>query len=776
MGLGTGAKASRVGVAVVNLQRGLWPETLVAALATLSVGWPLTTLLQEQSWLFNAVVAVALIALTGGLLRSLGVLPSLIVVCQLVMGVLTLCGMYLGGTLWLGFPTADSSTQAIELLAEAGEVLREFAAPAPTTTGVAFLVVAVLVLTAVSVDALALTCAAPAIAGLPLVAAFFVSVSNNGNAMAPWFFLLTAALWMTMMAQQSDRLLARWPSADNQGFGARPRFGGTYRTLAQTLGVLGLGAAVVAAALLPHLPPTFFAEGLGRNPEANSRNTGAGQVSFTETMDPGKDLANQSEAAVLEYTSTARLQQPLRVTATQEFDGQTWIAPERNGAPITGSELPAAQGVAPEVIGSPEEISVTVNNLRAPHLAIPPATTSLSLDEPSFDYDESVNAVLLDTPVDAYAALYADISAAAPFSPRGTNAADIGAAMPALLEVPSESRAAITSLGAQILDGESDPLEVGRLIQAHFRSSDYTYSLTLAPPVDAVSRDAITQFLASRQGYCVQFATSMVMIARSEGIPARMAVGFLPGEVQNDGSRKVRAKDAHTWPELYIDGRGWTRFEPTPGVRTGAPPALTQLDAASTAPAEVPELPTEQAIPSVAPDASNASNAPWWRSVSDWIVKWRWVGVGLLILVIALCSLPLAGRWYRGREAREAYTPTEHVESQWLVLTRSLTDLGVQEPGQRSPAAMHAHYTESTSLDPAGARALRRVTAHLQNSRYADQHPVDIDRHEVTSDVLTVVETVRAHSPWSVRVKAALVPRSGTLGIAHWMRRRTRRD
>lgn len=758
----------------MNLQRGLWPETLVAALATLSVGWPLTTLLQEQSWLSNAVVAVALIALTGGLLRSLRVPPSLIVACQLVMGVLALCGMYLGGTLWLIFPTADSATQAIELLAEAGEVLREFAAPAPTTTGVAFLVVAVLVLTAVSVDALALTCAAPAIAGLPLVAAFFVSVSNNGNAMAPWFFLVTAALWMTMMAQHSDRLLARWPSADNQGFGARPRFGGTYRALAQTLGVLGLCAAVVAAALLPHLPPTFFADGLGRNPEANGR-SGAGQVSFTETMDPGEDLANQSESPVLEYTSTARLQQPLRVTATHEFDGQTWIAPERDGAPITGSELPAAQGVSPEVIGSSEEISVTVNNLRAPHLAIPSATTSLSLDEPSFDYDERVNAVLVDTPVDDYVALYADISADGPINPPGPSAEDIASATPDLLEVPSESQAAITDLGQQILGEESDPLEVGRLTQEHFRSSGYTYSLTLAPPDDDVSRDAITQFLASQQGYCVQFSTAMVMIARSEGIPARMAVGFLPGEVQNDGSRKVRAKDAHTWPELYIDGLGWTRFEPTPGVRTGAPPALTQPEAASTAPAEIPELPTEQA-PAATPDTSSASDTPWWQSVTDWIVKWRWVWAGLLILGVALCSLPLAGRWYRGREAREAQTPTEHVESQWLVLTRSLTDLGVDEPGYQSPAAMHTHYTDRTSLDPAGSRALRRVTAQLQNTRYADQHLLDIDKGEVTSDVLTVVETVRAHSPWSVRTKAALLPHSGALGFAHWMRRRAGRD
>lgn len=759
----------------MNVQRGLWPETLVAGLATLSVGWPLTTLLQEQSWLFNAVGAVALVVITGAALRSLRALPSLIVVSQVLVGALTLCGMYLQGTLWLIFPTADSASLAVELLAEAGEVLREFAAPAPTTTGVAFLVVAVLVLTAVSVDALALTCAAPAIAGLPLVAAFFVSVSNNGSALAPWFFLVTAALWMMMMAQQSDRLLARWPSADNQGFGARPRFGGTYRALAQTLGVLGLCAALGAAALLPHLPPTFFADGLGRNPEANGRNLGAGQVSFTETMDPGADLANQSESPVLEYTSTARLLQPLRVTATEEFDGQTWVAPERGGAPINGPDLPAGQGVSADVVGSAEEVSVTVNNLRAPHLAIPAATTSLSIDGPSFEYNEDVNAVLVNAPVDDYVARYVDIAPDGPVEPPGPSAEAIGSATPALLEVPSQSQAAITDLGQQILGDEADPLEVGRLVQEHFRSSGYTYSLALAPRDPDVSGDAITQFLASRQGYCVQFSTAMVMLARSEGIPARMAVGFLPGEVQSDGSRRVRAKDAHTWPELYIDGLGWTRFEPTPGVRTGVAPTLTQPETAPTAPAEVPAV-SEQAPPTVEPPTPNTSDNSWWQAVTDWIVKWRWVWVGLLILGVALCAQPLAGRWYRGRESRQAQTATEYVESQWLVLTRSLTDLGVEDPGPQSPAAMHAHYAERTSLDSTATQALGRVTARLQDTRYAAPRGLTIDEDQVTSDVLTVVDTVRARAPWHVRTKAALVPRSGAVGLAQWARRRAGRD
>ena len=92
------------------------------------------------------------------------------------------------------------------------------------------------------------------------------------------------------------------------------------------------------------------------------------------------------------------------------------------------------------------------------------------------------------------------------------------------------------------------------------------------------------RFLQTKRGYCVQFSSAMIMMARESGIPARMAVGFLPGTP--DGSeRVVRVNDAHAWPELWFPELGWVRFEPTPGVRSGLPPTWTRdrTDATSTA-------------------------------------------------------------------------------------------------------------------------------------------------------------------------------------------------
>ena len=65
-----------------------------------------------------------------------------------------------------------------------------------------------------------------------------------------------------------------------------------------------------------------------------------------------------------------------------------------------------------------------------------------------------------------------------------------------------------------------------------------------------------------KKGYCVYYASSEVLMLRSLGIPARMAVGFAQGDAE-DGTYTVRRLNAHAWPEVYFPGIGWVEFEPT---------------------------------------------------------------------------------------------------------------------------------------------------------------------------------------------------------------------
>jgi transglutaminase-like putative cysteine protease len=72
-----------------------------------------------------------------------------------------------------------------------------------------------------------------------------------------------------------------------------------------------------------------------------------------------------------------------------------------------------------------------------------------------------------------------------------------------------------------------------------------------------------------RQGYCDYYASSFVVMARSLGIPARLATGYALGERRGEGRYLMAASNAHAWPEVYFREYGWVEFEPTGGGGIG---------------------------------------------------------------------------------------------------------------------------------------------------------------------------------------------------------------
>jgi transglutaminase-like putative cysteine protease len=98
-----------------------------------------------------------------------------------------------------------------------------------------------------------------------------------------------------------------------------------------------------------------------------------------------------------------------------------------------------------------------------------------------------------------------------------------------------------------------------------YLSETYPYDLSIPPQREEM--DAVEYFLfEQRRGYCEQFASSLVVMARTLGIPARLTTGYVPGEYNPfTGLHEVRASDAHAWVEVYFPGYGWSTFDPTPG-------------------------------------------------------------------------------------------------------------------------------------------------------------------------------------------------------------------
>ncbi|MCO7176870.1 DUF4129 domain-containing transglutaminase family protein [Sporolactobacillus kofuensis] len=144
------------------------------------------------------------------------------------------------------------------------------------------------------------------------------------------------------------------------------------------------------------------------------------------------------------------------------------------------------------------------------------------------------------------------------------------------LQLPDSLPSRVINLGQSLTAGKSNRYDQVKAVVDYLRSSRFTYS-TEHVPRPAKGQDYVDQFLFdSKVGYCDNFSTSMVILLRASGIPARWVKGFTTGEYQGQVKDKVKGKqvylnkyqitneDAHSWGEVYFPGSGWISFEPTP--------------------------------------------------------------------------------------------------------------------------------------------------------------------------------------------------------------------
>lgn len=167
-------------------------------------------------------------------------------------------------------------------------------------------------------------------------------------------------------------------------------------------------------------------------------------------------------------------------------------------------------------------------------------------------------------------------------------------------------------------DGASTPYDQAKAIETYLRQN-ITYNEAIVAPPDGV--DPIEWFLFEvKEGYCTYYATSMVAMLRSLGIPARMAAGFAQGEYDASlGQFIVRERDAHTWVEVYFPGYGWVEFEPTsaqsPLTRDGdeIPPEQNNTGEATQEPTITPThapTSTPEATPTQPDNQGQSQDAP----------------------------------------------------------------------------------------------------------------------------------------------------------------------
>ncbi|MDZ4767410.1 MAG: transglutaminaseTgpA domain-containing protein [Chloroflexota bacterium] len=186
--------------------------------------------------------------------------------------------------------------------------------------------------------------------------------------------------------------------------------------------------------------------------------------------------------------------------------------------------------------------------------------------------------------------------------------------------IPSASSRTIQLANQIVRDTDAQtPYDQAKAIEAWLRLNiRYNESIPQPPvgqdPVDWVLFDG-------REGYCNYYASSMVVMLRVLGVPARMAAGFAQGEWNDElNAYVVLERDAHTWVEVYFPGYGWVEFEPTaaqtPLNRDDTQPQPlvpppTQFPTATATPSPTPtETPSPTLDPALAGEARPTDNAP----------------------------------------------------------------------------------------------------------------------------------------------------------------------
>jgi transglutaminase-like putative cysteine protease len=303
------------------------------------------------------------------------------------------------------------------------------------------------------------------------------------------------------------------------------------------------------------------------------------------------------------------------------------------------------------------------------------------------------------------------------------------------LKVPDALPERVRILAERVAGEAENPYDQARLLERYLRET-ITYDLT--PPSVPEGRDYVDFLLFdSQRAYCNGYTTAMVVMARNLGIPARLVTGYAQGTYDEERHVfRVREDNAHSWPEIYFPGYGWTEFEPTasqdplnrPEPASGAgsefyPPErpMPQLDDLN--PADEGPAPTSQDGTGAVPDDGILGQGARLR---------RWAAGGLVLAALVATAWWAARRTMRNRRFRRP-PAVEQIYARLLRLGRWLgrplrtpdtplewaRDLSAIVPKARDPIRrlvgiyVEAQFGQGDSRDPTASISWRQARALL---------------------------------------------------------------
>jgi transglutaminase-like putative cysteine protease len=436
--------------------------------------------------------------------------------------------------------------------------------------------------------------------------------------------------------------------------------------------LLALPLAVLLFLFFPRLPGAFWAIPRG----------GQGLTGLSDTMNPGsivKLVASYEPAFRVQFAGRAPPAEELywRGPVLHDFDGHTWR--RESGAFHLRQRL--------QYLGTPYRYRVALEPTRQRwwFALDTPAQTSDANVLLTYD-NQLLGAEPLTEPLSFDALSYTRTRALEPLGARGRQQDTT---------LPPGANPRSVALAQTLRQRGGSDADFVQATLEYLRSGGFVYTLT----PDALGADPVDDFLFdTRAGFCGHYASAFVTLMRAAQVPARVVTGYLGGEWNPIGDYfLVRQSDAHAWAEVWLEGRGWTRIDPTAVV---APERLRRgvFDLLPDALATRERLLRSSAWLTRALQRWDAANA-WW---SDHVVKFdysaqldllgrfgirspdvRYLGWAFMLALLGWLAIIA---WHIGRSARPA--SPDALARAYARLCRKLARTGAPRAPYQGPLSL----------------------------------------------------------------------------------------
>ncbi|HEX4059244.1 MAG TPA: DUF3488 and transglutaminase-like domain-containing protein [Galbitalea sp.] len=738
---------ARAGARVRSGATSVGGDVQLSALLLLSLAVAITGLhnvLEDITWWFPAFAVMFIVFTVAAVVRFYARRRWAGTVAAIVGGVIALTVFFGANYSFLGFvPTASTIERFQALIQTGNDSIARQTLPAFATSGIQFLICLAVAGIAIGMDAVAIWLRAPALVGIPLLVVVVIPSFIIASLADGFTFELTAIAYLLVILARGQRI--------------QP-------AVALSAGVVAVLGALIAPLVLPSVTP--------------GGTTGSGLGPLASTINPivnlGNDLRNSDSTPALSYTTTSSTGEYLQLTTLDRFDGSSW-------APSTPKLLSShsvknvgtASGLTPPIKVQSVTTAVQVANAQSPWLPVPYAPLSVTGLSGTWRWQSSslaIRSVDASTADQRYSVHSLDIE---PTTQQLEAAGTQKSKSNPLAKVPSGLDPIIAATAKKVVGNAKTDFDKAVALQDWFRGGTFTYS-TKAPAregYDGTGLDVIAPFLKAKSGYCVHFATAMAIMARTLGIPSRVAVGFLPGKLTYPGNGKtaiyeVSTSDMHAWPELYFRGVGWVRFEPTPskgfepnfpsapglggGVTPTGPSSSSPTDGSSSAPTRLPRLPNQ---------GDNNPSSGLGLTASGPTASLG--GLGILVVLLLIATPAIIRITIRRRRLDRIRQSIDPAGWSWQELRESARDLGIDSRESLTPAELSKRLESYLDRTPRRTGAASVALGELLDLVEDESYGVPAYRYNgerMARQLSTVLRGLRRASALASRISATVIP------------------